>query len=189
MTDPDFVPDPALTSDADPGGLPDKRRPGEATFDALIMVGSLILLANAYGISGFEALSAPGAIPMAATFVMALTAGLVLLRSIKLPIHATETVKHDILPFFVVVMTVLLIGYALLLRPLGFLPTSALFLLLSIKILWQRNWAVTALVTAFSLVLIYFVFRIVFTVLMPPGIVPEGEMIQWFRTLLSGGEA
>ena len=46
----------------------------------------------------------------------------------------------------------------------------------------------TVLVSAFSLLLVYLVFRIVFTVLMPSGIVPEGEMIQWFRNLFHGGQ-
>ncbi len=188
MPDPDYIPDPALTSDADPGGLPDMRRPGEATFDALVLLGSLVLLWKAFGISGFEALSAPGTIPMATTLVMVITAAMLLLRSLRRPIHATESVRHDILPFYVIAMTGLLVGYALLLVPLGFLPTSFLFLVLSIKLLWRRNWPMTVLVSAFSLLLVYLVFRIVFTVLMPSGIVPEGEMIQWFRNLFHGGQ-
>ncbi|MCA8880791.1 MAG: tripartite tricarboxylate transporter TctB family protein [Rhodobacteraceae bacterium] len=189
MQDPNSIPDPALTSDADPGGVPDMRRPGEAVFDAVILVASLALLWSAYDISGFEALSAPGTVPMMTTLVMVITAGLVLYRSIRLPIDGRETVKHDILPFYVIVLTLLLVGYAVLLVPLGFLPTSALFLILAIKLLWQRSWLVTFGVSAFALVLIYLVFRIVFTVLMPTGIVPEAEMIQWIRNLLSGGQA
>ena len=37
--------------------------------------------------------------------------------------------------------------------------------------------------------MIWLVFRIVFTVLMPAGIVPEAEFIQIFRNLFNGGGA
>jgi hypothetical protein len=40
-----------------------------------------------------------------------------------------------------------------------------------------------------SLILIWIVFRVVFTVLLPSGILPEAEFIQFFRSLLSGGAA
>jgi hypothetical protein len=83
-------------------------------------------------------------------------------------------------------MTLLLVAYALLLKPLGFLPTSALFLVASVKFLSRRSWAFTLAVSLGSLLAIYLVFRIVFTVLMPAGIVPAGDMIQFFRDLLPG---
>jgi hypothetical protein len=63
------------TSDATPGGEPDRRRPGELGFALALVAASLALLWNAYGIAGFEALSSPGAIPMATSFVMVVTAG------------------------------------------------------------------------------------------------------------------
>ena len=41
--------------------------------------------------------------------------------------------------------------------------------------------------TAVPLIVVWLIFRIVFTVLMPAGIVPEGEIIQVFRNLIGGG--
>jgi len=35
--------------------------------------------------------------------------------------------------------------------------------------------------------LIWVLFRVVFTVLMPPGIVPEGQILQVLRDLIGGG--
>ena len=35
--------------------------------------------------------------------------------------------------------------------------------------------------------LVYSIFRLIFTVLMPPGIVPEGEILAFIRTLFAGG--
>jgi putative tricarboxylic transport membrane protein len=94
---------------------------------------------------------------------------------------------RDILPPLAIVIVLLLVAYGLLLRPLGFLPTSALFLIAAIKILSRRGWGFTVAVSLGSLVLIYLVFRIVFSVLMPAGIVPEGEMLQALRDLFGGG--
>ncbi len=71
----------------------------------------------------------------------------------------------------------------MLLKPLGFLPTSALFLIFNIKLLGKRSWAWTVSISLGSLILIWIIFRIVFTVLMPAGIVPEAEFIQFFRAL------
>lgn len=177
------------TSDATPGGEEAQRRPGELLFGCLMLAGSLVLLWNAYGISGFQALSAPGSVPMATSLVMALSAALVILRTARLPLDRAESIAKDILPGVVLIFAGLLVGYGLLLRPLGFLPTSALFLIAAIKLLGRRGWGWTLVVSIGSLVAIWLVFRIVFTVLMPAGLVPEAEIIQYFRNLVGGGGA
>lgn len=185
--------DPARASDAAPeGALPElepepaSRRPGEALFAAAFLALSLVLLWQAYGISGFTALSGPGAVPMATAAVMALTAALVLARTLRLPRAPGQRVRRDVLPGAVLLIVAMLGLYAALLVPFGFLPTSALFLVAAVKLLGRRGWGHALIVSLGSLALIYLVFRIVFTVLMPAGIVPEGEMIQWVRDLVRG---
>jgi hypothetical protein len=174
-------------SDAIPGGEAKERRPGEVLFAAFLVVASLGLLWSAYGISGFTALSGAGSVPMATTAVMLLTSVIVLIRTSKRPKLRSETLSRDILPGTIIVMVGMLLAYGFLLRPLGFLPTSALFLIAAIKFLSGRSWAFTLIVAFHSLIVIWLIFRIVFTVLMPSGIVPEGEIIQIFRNLLAGG--
>lgn len=175
------------TSDATPGGYDNGRRPGELLFAALMLAGSLYLLKEAHGISGFEALSAPGSVPMATAAVMCVTMLIVTLRTLRMPRIATETVARDILPVRVILFIGMLVVYGLLLRPLGFVPTTAIFLVLGIRLLSPRGWGFALLVGLSSLVAIWLVFRIVFTVLMPPGILPEAELVQFFRSLLSAG--
>ncbi len=170
-------------SDATPGGYESQRRPGELVFGIALLVASVVLLWNAYGISQFKALSAPGTVPMAATGVMVIAALIVVLRDFRLPKVTGESVSKDILPMTVVIVVLSLVGYAMLLKPLGFLPTSALFLIFNIKLLGKRSWAWTVSISLGSLILIWIIFRIVFTVLMPAGIVPEAEFIQFFRAL------
>lgn len=175
------------SSDATPGGLADKRRPGELVFTLCLVILSGALLWNAYGISGFDALSGAGTVPMATAAVMLISVVLVLWRTAKLPLTEDETVMKDITPPLVFVLVIFLIAYGLLLKPLGFLPTSALFLIAAIKILSQRSWGFTLTVSLGSLLAIYLIFRIVFSVLMPSGIVPEAEMLQMLRDLIKGG--
>lgn len=177
------------TSDATPGGYPTERRPGELGFSVFLTVASLCLLYNAYGIAGFDALSSPGAIPMATSLVMVVTAGLVVLRTARLPKVARETLAKDILPVTVILFVGLLIAFGLLLKPLGFVLTAALFLTVSIKVLARKGWGYTLAVALGSLVIIWIVFRVVFTVLLPAGVLPEAEFIQFFRTLFSGWAA
>lgn len=180
------------TSDATPGGEPGKRRPGELLFAAVLTGASAFLLFDAWGIEnsfGPNGLSSPRAIPVAATFIMLLSAGLVLVQTARLPKDRAETVLKDILPPVVMLFAALLMAYGLLLRPLGFLPTSALFLITAIKILGRRGWGWTLAVSLGSLLLIWLIFRIVFSVLMPTGILPEAELLQVFRGLIAGGDA
>lgn len=163
------------------------RRPGEAVFAIFVAGASLFLLYSAYGISGFQALSAPGAIPMATTLAMVITSGIALYRTLQRPTDPAASFVRDILPLNVVIVMGFLFVYAFLLKPLGFLPTSALFLIASIKILSRRSWVFSIGIGLFSLLVIYLIFRIVFTVLMPAGIVPEGEVLAWFRSFFAGG--
>ena len=96
-------------------------------------------------------------------------------------------VARDILPKTVIIFAGLLVAYGLALKPLGFLPTSAAFLIAAIKILSGRGWLWVVTVALSSLLVIWLIFRIVFTVLMPAGVVPEAEIIQVFRNLMQGG--
>ncbi len=180
------------TSDATPGGEPNKRRPGELLFAMALSGASLFLLFDAWGIEnafGPNGLSSPRAIPLAATAAMLISARLVTVKTLRLPLDRTETVMKDILPVTVILFAALLIAYGVLLRPLGFLPTSALFLIVAIKVLARRGWFWTIGISLGSLVVIWLIFRIVFSVLMPSGVVPEAEFIQFFRNLTAGGGA
>lgn len=172
-------------SDATPGGYDNGRRPGEVVFAVFLTLFSAALLWNAYGISGFDALSGPGTIPMLVAAVMLITAGLSLARTLRKPLVATETLGRDILLRQVLIFCGLLVLYAILLRPLGFLPTSALFLIVSVKLLGRYRWGFSILVAVATLALVWIVFRLIFSVLMPEGIVPEGELIRFFRNILT----
>lgn len=175
------------TTDAMPRGYAEKRRPGELAFALFLAFGSICLLYNAYGISGFDALSAPGSVPMATSLVLVISTAMIVWRTARLHRVASQTLAKDIVPAKVILFVCFLIAFGVLLKPLGFVPTAALFLILSIKVLARKSWRYTLLVSLGSLVVIWVVFRLVFTVLLPAGILPEAEFIQFFRSLLAGG--
>ena len=162
------------------------RRPGETLFMAILAAVSLFLLWSATTISGFEAMSAPGTMPMVFTAVMSTTAIINLVHTIRKDRMSDETVARDILPMTVVALILLIASYALVLKPLGFLPTSVVFLFLAIWLLSRRGPFFAACTSVFSVALIYVIFRLVFTVLMPEGIVPEGEIIAAFHGIFGG---
>lgn len=159
------------------------RRPGELVFNLFMVLGSLYLLWSAYGISGFEALSAPGAVPMVTTAVMLICTGLIFLETLRKSKITAEKIEREILPLPVIVTILAITAYAIALRPLGFLPTSFLFLTGLIRYLAKYSLTRSALLSLLMVAVIYLLFRIVFTVLMPAGIVPEAEIIAWVKSL------
>ncbi|MDO8882798.1 MAG: tripartite tricarboxylate transporter TctB family protein, partial [Pseudotabrizicola sp.] len=120
-----------------------------------MVLGSLYLLWSAYGISGFEALSAPGAVPMVTTAVMLLCTGLIFLETLRKSKITAEKLERDILPMPVIVTILAITGYALALKPLGFLPTSFLFLTGLIRYLAKYSLARSALLALLMVAGIY----------------------------------
>lgn len=154
-----------------------RRSAGELGFNALMFIFSLILLWSAFSISGFESLSSPGALPMAVAFAMVVSSGLILLANFRHGERDQSQFFRDILPPAIIMMMLFIAGYAVLLVPLGFLPTSFLFMALSILYLRKGGLIYATTVSLVSLFFVYVVFRLIFTVLMPAGIVPEGEIL------------
>ncbi|MDP3339571.1 tripartite tricarboxylate transporter TctB family protein [Frigidibacter sp.] len=155
-------------------------------FTILMALGSLFLLWSAYGISGFEALSAPGAIPMVTAATMLICALMILRDTLRRSPVTSEKLERDILPLPVVVTIAMITAYALLLKPLGFVPTSFVFLAVMIRYLARCTLPRALLLSVVIVAVIYLVFRLVFTVLMPAGIVPEAEIIAWVKALFAG---
>lgn len=164
------------------------RRPGEVVFIIVILAASLFLLFSAYGISGFESLSSAGAVPMVTTGAMVVCGVLILVDALRKSPAADETVAQSILPPMVIVTILAIAAYALLLKPVGFIPTSFLFLLGLMKVYSRRSLGFCIATAAGSVAAIYIIFRLIFSVLMPAGLVPEGEILAWITLLFTGAK-
>ena len=78
-----------------------------------------------------------------------------------------------VLPARVALMTVFVILYVLAMPSLGFLLDSGLFLLASFCYLWKKPFWMSLLTTLLSLLVIHLLFRVVFQVILPTGVVLE----------------
>lgn len=163
-----------------------EKRRGEDLFAWVAFAVGLLLFWQSYRIAGFTALSSPGAFPMAASAAMAGSALIVVVGNLRRRARVSD---RPILPRTVALFTLLVVGYAVALVPLGFVPASLLFLLLGMQLLHRRSWAYSAVVAVGSLVLVYVVFRLVFQVVLPEGILPEREILSSIGRALGGREA
>jgi hypothetical protein len=172
-----------------------RKRPGETTFNIIMLLLSIILVWQAYEIAGFSSVSSPGAFPMAAAAVMVIAAFIVVIGDLRKPREPRGTLAErgqsfstQITPTAVSVFAGFVIGYATVLDILGFLPASFLFLLAAIHFLHRGSLGFSFGVSLLSLFVIYAVFRLIFQVVLPEGIVPEREIMAWIEQLFSSGE-
>jgi hypothetical protein len=168
---------------------PTARRPGELVFTLILLVGSLFLLWQAYGISGFAGLSSAGAFPMAMSAIMAVSLVVILATVLRRPAPAAvpERLRKDILPATVVVFCGLILVYSLALDWLGFIPSSFLFLLASITFLQGGRFKRALGLSLLSIICVYVVFRLVFQVVLPEGLIPERAIIAWIQSFFAAG--
>jgi putative tricarboxylic transport membrane protein len=149
---------------------PRRREPGETVFGYLILVISLLILHQSYAISGFSSVSSAGVFPMIASSVMAVSATAIILRNRRLaaPDPAIGFIRR-VAPPSVLVLTLLIAAYMLTLEPLGFPLSSFLFMFLSMLYFERRRPLLLAGISALSLGIVYVIFRMAFSVVLPQG--------------------
>ena len=162
--------------DAQEGGEPGPARlPGELAFCALLLLLSLFLLWQAYGISGFESLTSAGMFPMLAAATMVVTGAVFSWQSLRRgPADFSgqgnwQAFVAQVTPPIWVGFTVAVCLYMLALPRLGFLGASFLFLLLSMRLLGSHRWLLNVGVSVATLAAIYGVFQTIFSVVLPKG--------------------
>lgn len=165
------------------------RRPGELVFTLVLIACSLVLLWQAYGISGFSALSSAGAFPMAMSAIMVGSLAVVLAKLLRqsVPDALVQRFKTEILPSTVVVFCLVILAYSVALDWLGFIPSSFLFLLTSITFLQGGRFKRAFALSLVSIICVYVVFRLVFQVVLPEGLIPERAIIAWVQSLFTAG--
>lgn len=159
------------------------RKPGERIFCFLLVLGSVYLFWQAYKISGFSKLSSPGAFPLAASATMILASCIAFINTLKLPeAKGVRFVYHCFPPIVATIMALILV-YSIILESLGFILSSFAFLFISIQFLYRCRVLTTLSITLLALVVVYIVFRLVFQVVLPEGIVPEREILSSIKSL------
>jgi len=151
-----------------------KLRAGENAFVIFLMSFSLFILVMAYRISGFSAVSSPGAFPMAAGLVMVIALGFILFDNRKLEnacvtglFDELRLARKNVLPKAFIIYTGIIICYMLLIQPLHFLPSSFLFLLVSMVVLKGSSPLKAMFISLVSMACVFLVFQFFFRVVMP----------------------
>ncbi|RKR03426.1 tripartite tricarboxylate transporter TctB family protein [Kushneria sinocarnis] len=149
-------------------------KPGERTFNLLLLVLSAGVLYEAYQISGFDLLNAPGAFPLILGMIMIIAMLVILAEQRHRSGTATSGVGNAAKQFIqcccpreMTVFTAMAIIYLALLHPLGFLPATILFLFLSQLYLRSGKMMASGIITIITTIVIYALFKIIFQVYLP----------------------
>jgi len=149
------------------------RAPGELIFNLALLVFSLFACWQAWRISGFASLSSAGVLPMIATFTMAISALFIVAETARARPQpergGLQRFAAEVTPCRLVIFTLMIVGYMLALEPAGFVLSSFGFLFLAMSFLYPKGVLINFTVSAGSLAIIYFIFRHVFSVVLPRG--------------------
>lgn len=146
------------------------RLPGERGFTLVLLAFSLLLLVQAFRISGFESVSSPGVFPMIAALVMVVSLAAVLIRERRAaPPSAAGPAAFvkRVAPPVLLLTLALIVALMLALEPVGFPVAAGGFLFAAILLLQRGRPLRAAFVAAVALAAIYVVFRLVFQVVLP----------------------
>lgn len=151
---------------------PDSLRPGEQFFALLLVIFAAYAFWESYGISRFSGLTTGGVMPMLASGVMVVTALVTLSETLRKPGTGKGSIRDVIaylLPARVVLFTVLVVVYVAVIPSIGFLPASGGLLFVSIWALWRKGPVWSLAISLLSIGVIYLLFRVVFSVVLPSG--------------------
>jgi hypothetical protein len=151
-----------------------KLRAGENPFAVLMLVFSLFVLYQAYKISGFKSISSAGSFPMAAAGAMVIAMIFILKENRKLRKAEAENLIDEMViagkevwPRVILFYAGFIVAYVVLIQPLHFMPSSFVFLLVSIVFLKGGGFKKSLLIATGMLFGIYIVFQFIFRVCLP----------------------
>ena len=149
-------------------------RRGQLTFQALLLIISLVLFWEAFKIEGVGSISGSGIFPMATASVLIITLVVRLLadwRTLRRQQDAGRVVQEgffvDVLPVRVLLFIALAVAFVAAMGQFGFWAPTGIFLAVSFAWLFTRNPLKVALVTGGALAFIYLVFAFIFKVYLP----------------------
>ena len=147
------------------------RKPGEHLFVALLLLVSILAFFLSYGISGFASISAPGTLPLLASSVLVASALTINREVWSLPSPPPDqSFAHMLTPAVLINFFALGLIYIAILTLLGFIPATFTYLFVATLYLHRQGWLLAFFVSLNSLAIIYIVFRLIFKVILPEGV-------------------
>lgn len=151
----------------------DGQRPGELDIGIVLLVFSVCAFWKSYAIEGFSSLTSSGVFPMLASGVMIISGIFILAKTARLPKSQENSETSAIgylLPAKFVVFVPMMIAFAAAMPWVGFFPSAAGFIFIAISFLWRKNVIRTIFITLLSVCAIYVIFRLLFKVVLPTGV-------------------
>jgi len=148
------------------------RRPGETLFVLALVAAGAAAVVEAQRLGGLSDPSGPGIFPMLASLVLVVSALVLLWRRVPAEAAAVERLRRfgrEVVPLRVLAVIGLILAYVVAMPTVGFMAATGAFLVVVLRLLWDRGWLAVLTLTAFSLAVIHLVFRIVFQVVLPAG--------------------
>lgn len=153
---------------------PDKLQAGERAFDWLLLIFSLAVFYQAYQITGFSSINSAGAFPIGLSLIMIASSVAVLVGhhrkarpDTRGPLHELIVFLNEHFPPVVLTFSALAIVYLAVIRPLGFFPSTFIFLALAFIFLRRGKIVSSLVISAFAIAVIYGLFTLVFRVYLP----------------------
>ena len=146
---------------------------GERTFCILLVIFSLFVLYQAYLIAGFSSVSSPGAFPLGVGAILLISALRVLWELRGKPAArqgwaaSAKAFSQAHFPQHIVVFTLLSVAYLAAIQWASFYISTFVFLMLSIVYLRRGKVLSALLASGISLVAIYLLFTMAFSVYLP----------------------
>lgn len=147
---------------------------GERAFNWLLLIFSLGIFYEAYRISGFSSISSPGAFPIGLSLILIATMITIIAGQFRKqkplsdgPLDEARQFLQEHLPCNSIIFIALTITYLLLLKPLGFIISTLLFLFVSMVYFRRGQLVMSALISAGSMLVIYSLFKLLFQVYLP----------------------
>lgn len=165
----------------------DVRPYGEVAFSIFLLMLSVWTVWAAYQISGFGKLSSPGAVPLIGGTIMLIASAVNAFKAIRRRSNAVSgSFRADIAPSAVIIFAVAGLAYVVTLESIGFITGSVIFLSVLFFVLGKQKPLNAFLLSLGSVALIYLVFRMLFLVLLPEGIIPERSIMAAITDRITG---
>jgi putative tricarboxylic transport membrane protein len=148
-------------------------RPGELAFVAVIVAFSGLAFWKAFEIDGFSSRSGPGVFPMVASAVMIISGIFIFIDALRKRASNRPTELSAFSYLFsskFLAFVPMMVIFAVAMPWVGFFPAASGFIFAAISFLWHKNLILTIMVTALSSAAIYVIFRVLFQVVLPKGV-------------------
>lgn len=151
----------------------------DVSFNLILALISVFFFYQSFHITDDGSLGSSASIPIMACGMMLLSSLITLFKSFKL-----DSLNKTIIPRTVYFVLISILVYSIAIEVIGFIITSFIFIAVLIFFI-NKSAATRSIFLSFMVVVItYLVFRIIFKVMLPEGVIPEREILFYLKSVI-----